>query len=112
VRSPLRVTSEDARPLVLVCDVGALANADEDTLNALAAIQLAARRAGASIRFVNANDRLRDLLELVGLADVLPCSGALPCSGVLPSDVQMGRDAEEREQRGVDEVVDPGDSAV
>ena len=95
------MTQEPSAPLVLVCDVGALTDADEATLDALAGLQLAARRCGASMRFVNANRQLRDLLELVGMADVLLCSG-----------VEVSRDAEQREQGRVDEVVDPGDPAV
>jgi anti-anti-sigma regulatory factor len=93
-------------PLVLICDVSALRDVDEATLNALAGLQLAARRFGASIEFVNASSRVRDLVELVGLGDVLRCSGALG------SGAQVRRHTEQREQRGVDEVVNPGDTAV
>jgi anti-anti-sigma regulatory factor len=100
------VTRDQLPPLVLVCDVSSLADADEEILNALAGLQLAARRCGASIHFVNASRRLRDLLELVGLGDVFACSGALG------SDVQVRRHTEQREQLGVDEIVDPGDAAV
>jgi anti-anti-sigma regulatory factor len=95
------VNQDSAAPLVLVCDVGAIVDPDEAILDALAGLQLAARNFGASIRFVNASGRLRDLLELTGLADVLPCSG-----------VQVGRDTEQGEQARVDEVVDPDDPAI
>ena len=101
IRSPVHVSSDPAAPLVLVCDIRALVDADEATLSALAGLQLAARRCGASIQFVNASRRLRDLIELVGLGDVLPCSG-----------VEVRRHTEQREQRGLDEVVNPGDAAV
>jgi len=61
-----------------ICDVGAVAEPDADTIDALARLQLAAVRLGARFRFSRACDELRDLLALTGLTDVLPCEGA-PC---------------------------------
>jgi ABC-type transporter Mla MlaB component len=86
----------------LECDVGAITHADEATLEALARLQLTARRLGTSIELTNARRALRDLLELVGLADVLP-NGSV---------VEVDGQVEDREQLGVDEEVDPGDPAV
>ena len=74
---------------VALCDVGALA-AGAVTVEALARIQLTARRLGGEIRLRHVPDELLELLAFMGLTDVL---------GVQPS-----RQAEEREQRlGVEE---------
>ena len=67
-------------------------------VDALARLQLAARRSGTAIHLRGASPELRALLELVGLA------GALP--------LEAGREAELGEQLGVEEVVQPGDDAV
>ena len=56
----------------------------------LARLQLVARRVGCSIRLRNASVALIELLELVGLRQVI-------------------REAEEGEEAGVQEVVDRGD---
>ena len=56
---------------VAVCDVGA-AHPDAVTVEALARLQLAARRAGCRLRLRNASRELRDLVALMGLDDVLP----------------------------------------
>jgi hypothetical protein len=74
---------------VALCDVGALA-ADAVAIDALARIQLAARRMGRQVVLHHAADDLRDLLAFAGLA------GAL---GIEP-----GGQAEQRKQRvGVEE---------
>ena len=64
-------------------------------VEALARVQLKARRSGSQIRLTNVSERLRGLLDLVGLADVL-------C-------VEARGKPELGEQLGVDEVVQPGD---
>ena len=61
-------TGEDA----LVCDVSALAHPDCGTVDALARLQLKARRHGRRIVLRNACTELRELLGLAGLMDVLP----------------------------------------
>jgi ABC-type transporter Mla MlaB component len=86
------------------CDVGAM-KPDAVTVEALARLQLTARRLGRRIRFEDAPPELQRLLGLMGLDEVLPCGAA---SGVEPSG-----QAEEREQaRGVQEEGDPGDPAA
>ena len=67
-------------------------------IEALARVQLKARRRGSQIRLTNVSDRLRGLLDLVGLTDVL-------C-------VEAQRQPELGEELWVDEVVQPGDSSV
>jgi len=85
---------------VVVCDVGALP-ANARTIEALARLQLTARRHGRRIRLQRVSPELQQLIEFVGLADVL---------GVRPALRGRSRDAEEREHpRGIEERVDPDD---
>jgi hypothetical protein len=77
------------RPSTIVCDVGALAP-DAAAIDALARLQLAARRLGLEIRLRHASSELQDLLAFVGLRNVLR--------------VEVGGQAEQREQSlGVEE---------
>ena len=87
------------RKFVITFDAGAITGADEAVLDALARLQLAARRIGVSIELRNACPELRDLLNLVGLAGEL-------------LGVEVEGQPEEREQVGIDEEVDRGDHAV
>jgi hypothetical protein len=87
---------------VLVCDVSALASADEVALETVARLQLTAKRTHTSLRLVGVAPLLDDLLGAVGLAGV----------GRERSDLVVDGHAEEREQRGVDEEVDAGDLPV
>ena len=74
---------------VALCDVGALP-ADAVAIDALARIQLAARRMGRRVVLHHAADDLRDLMGFVGLTGLL---------GIEP-----GGQSEQREQRaGVEE---------
>jgi ABC-type transporter Mla MlaB component len=86
----------------VVCDVGALAEPDAVTVDALTRLQLTARRVDRRVQLRHACVELQDLLVFMGLDDVLPCGGT--------SDVEPRGQAEEREQaRGVEEEGDPGD---
>jgi anti-anti-sigma factor len=62
---------------VVVCDVRGLANADAVALDALARLQLTARRLGGRIRLRGASPDLRDLLAFTGLSAVLPLEVAV-----------------------------------
>ncbi len=55
---------------VVVCDVGG-AKADAVTMDALARLQLAARRHGTRLRLRGAAPDLLDLVRFAGLSDVL-----------------------------------------
>jgi ABC-type transporter Mla MlaB component len=55
---------------VAVCDVSGVVP-DAVTVDALARLQLAARRYGCRVRLRNACDELRDLVTFMGLCDVL-----------------------------------------
>jgi hypothetical protein len=74
---------------------------DLAVVEALARLQLSARRLGCSIRVRDACASLLELLALAGLGDVVPCVPALG--------VQAGGQPEGGEQAGVDEVVVPDD---
>ncbi|MGP3984902.1 STAS domain-containing protein [Streptomyces sp. KR80] len=85
-------------------DVGSLA-ADLAALEALARMQLTARRLGRRIRLCHADTALRNLLAWAGLDDLLPPATDL---GLEP-----GGQSEQREQvRGVQEGVESGDPPV
>ena len=73
---------------------------DLEVVDALARLQLAARRAGRSIRLVNPSQELRQLLDFAGLADVVP------------SAMEPVRESEGGEELWIEEVVEPGDPAV
>jgi hypothetical protein len=83
---------------LIVVDVSALAP-DAGVVDALARLQLAARRRGLETRLLGAAVELLELIAFVGLAEVL-------C-------VEPGRQPEEREQRlGVEEERELGDPAA
>ena len=56
---------------VAVCDVAGV-DPDAVTVDALARLQLAARRYGCQVRLRHASDELVELVDLMGLTDVLP----------------------------------------
>jgi ABC-type transporter Mla MlaB component len=97
VRSLLEASGADR----LVYDVGALGDPDAATVDALARLRLTARRLHCEVRLRNASPRLRELLALVGLSDVLPCC---PASGL------DGQPEHGEQVRRVQERVDPGDA--
>lgn len=93
----------DADPIV--CDVGALVHPDAVAVDALARLQLTARRAGRRVRLRDACGELRDLLVLTGLSEVIP-----PCGD---SVVEAEGQAEERKELcGLEEKRDPGDATA
>jgi len=71
---------------------------DLSTVNALARLQLAAKRLGWTVRLRNPTVELCSLLEFLGLSDVL---ASLP--------LEPGGEPEGGEQLGVEEVVEAGD---
>jgi hypothetical protein len=86
------------RPRTIVCDVRGLAP-DATAIDALARLQLAAKRIGLEVRLRHASSELLGLLGFVGLSDVLR--------------VEPGGQAEEREERlGGEEERELDDPAV
>jgi ABC-type transporter Mla MlaB component len=67
-----RLLLEDGDAAVVVCDVAAIVAPDAATVDALARLQLGARRLGRTIRLRNASRELQELLAFVGLSGVLP----------------------------------------
>ena len=63
----------DESSRVVMCDVGGVAAPDAATVEALARLQLAARRAGGEIRLLHATTDLIALIEFMGLSDVVRC---------------------------------------
>jgi ABC-type transporter Mla MlaB component len=60
-----------SRAGVAFCDVQGV-EPDAVTVEALARLQLGARRTGCQVRLRNASDELRELVAFMGLTDVLP----------------------------------------
>jgi ABC-type transporter Mla MlaB component len=86
---------------LVICDLGALTDADLATIDALARLQLTSQRLGCQMGVRNAPARLHDLLLLAGLGRVVRLS------------VELGRQAEEREEAlRVEEERDPADSTT
>jgi anti-anti-sigma regulatory factor len=84
---------------VLLCDVAAVTHPDAGTVDALARLELTARRHGRELRLRDPPPALRELLELCGLAEVLR--------------VEPRRQPEQREQPlRVQERVEMGDPPV
>jgi len=67
VRRVLEVSDAE----LIVCDVAALVDPDAVTVDALARLQLTARRLGRWIRLRHACGELQELLTLMGLEDVV-----------------------------------------
>jgi hypothetical protein len=63
---------------VVMYDVGAVVDPEVMVIEALARLQLTARRAGGSIGVRHASGTLRDLLDMVGLCDVIALCDASP----------------------------------
>ena len=61
----------ESRAGVALCDVRGV-EPDAVTVDALARLQLAARRTGCRVRLLHASDELLELVALVGLSEVLP----------------------------------------
>lgn len=61
---------------VVVCDVQPYPAADLRLVEALARLALSAKRHGRRVRVRHASWKVRRLLALAGLDDVLPCEGA------------------------------------
>ena len=96
--------------VVVVCDVGALVGPDVAALDALARLELIARRRGARLALHRASAELLELVALAGLSRAMPaCDATLHGCGLVD---ELGREPEGGEQRGVEEVRDATDPAV
>ena len=99
VRDLLRATGAT----LVVCDVGGLTQPNAATVDAVCRIRLAARRQRCRLRLRHASPKLLDLLDLMGLCDVVE-----GCSGL-----DAERHSKEREHAsGVEEERDPADPTI
>jgi ABC-type transporter Mla MlaB component len=86
---------------LVICDLGALTDADIGTIDAMARLQLTSRRLGCQVSVRNAPPGLGDLLLLAGLGQVVRLR------------VEVGGQAEDREvPLRVQEERDPADPAT
>ena len=75
----VRVLLEESGAELVVCDVGTLADPDAGTVDALARLQLTARLLGRQVRLRHASADLQELLDFMGLSDVVPLqAGSTP----------------------------------
>lgn len=90
---------------VVVCDVGGLIDPDLVAVDAVARLQLAARRRGASVTLLRASNELRELLEFIGLENVVRYRETLLGD-------PLGEAEHREEVLGVEEEREPGDPSV
>jgi hypothetical protein len=100
----LRAVIQRSDAHVVVCDVSALP-ASARSIEALARLQLTARRLGRRIRLQRASRCLEELLEFAGLADVVSVNA--PVGGE-----REGQPEHREHPLDVEEAVDRGDPAV
>jgi ABC-type transporter Mla MlaB component len=67
----VRMLLESCDADAIVCDLSAVVHPDAVTVDALARLQLTARRLGREVRLHDASSELLGLVSLMGLADVL-----------------------------------------
>jgi ABC-type transporter Mla MlaB component len=96
----LRLALEASDAVCVICDVRALTRPDAVAIDAVARLQLTARRLGRRLQLRHASAELQALLAFVGLSGVVQLSGMS----------RLRAEAEEREQRvGVEERVERDD---
>jgi len=99
----VRALLEGSNADLVICDVSALVDPDAVTVDALARLQLIARRFGRQVQLHQACRGLQELIALMGLSEVVPLSAELP-------PLESRGQAEEREPaRGIEEETDPAD---
>jgi hypothetical protein len=124
--TPSNAEGGTTRDVVLVLDddvevvlwrMDGMPDPDLWVVDALARLQLAARQVGGSIRLRNPCERLRALLDIVGLSDVfsdvvIDRAGASAPEARPGLPLEAGREPEGGEQLGVEEVVDRRDPSA
>jgi ABC-type transporter Mla MlaB component len=101
----LRMLLESSDAELILCDVGTLIDPDVVAVDAMARLQLTARRLGRRLRLRHACEELQELLVLTGLSDIVP-----PCAD---SAIESKGQAEQREPPGgIEEEADPADPTV
>jgi hypothetical protein len=98
----VRTLLENCDCELVVFDMSAFLHPTLPVVDALARLQLTARRLGCRVRLLDPGDELSDLIALVGLGDVVRLYPGLP--------LEARRQAEEwKEAGGVEEEADPRD---
>ncbi|MGH8915814.1 MAG: STAS domain-containing protein [Acidimicrobiia bacterium] len=95
---------EEASRAPVVCDVGGVTAPDLGTVDSLARLEISVRELGWSIHLRYASPRLQELLDLCGLAEILPVCDESSLVG-------EGQPEQGEQPGGVEEVVEPGDAA-
>jgi ABC-type transporter Mla MlaB component len=99
----MQIALEASDALFVICDVSALTKPDVVAIDALARLQLTARRLGRQLQLRHASTELLALLAFMGLSGVLQLSAVS----------RLRAETEEREQAvGVEERVQSDDPAV
>jgi hypothetical protein len=100
------LAAPDSDPVI--CDLAEFVECDAAAVDALARLQLEARRLRKDLRYRSACRELRDVVALCGLDGVLDLGLETLGSGALPSGPEPGRESEQPEQPiGVEEERDP-----
>ena len=92
----------EANDCEVVVDVGELVHPDAAAIDAVARLQLTAKRLGRPLRFKNASCELAQLLDFCGLCAAVPALVLEP----------VGQSEKREEVLGVEEEADPGDLPV
>ena len=71
----MRRALEKDQTSIVICDVGSITQPDATIVDAIARLQLTARRMDCVLHLKDVCPRLRELLDLAGLADVIPICG-------------------------------------
>jgi ABC-type transporter Mla MlaB component len=74
----VRVELEACGEELVICDVAGVEDPDAATVDALARLQLTARRLGLRVQLRDPCDELRDLLNLMGLSEAVPVVSTIP----------------------------------
>jgi anti-anti-sigma regulatory factor len=99
----MRIALEASNAVFVICDASALTKPDAVTIDALARLQLTARRLGHQLQLWHASPELVALLGFTGLSSVVPLSAVS----------RLRAETEEREEAlGVEERVQRDDPAV
>ncbi len=94
-----------SRAQVVVCDVGGLIDPDCVAIDAVARLQLAARRRGATVTLLRASNELKELLEFIGLENVIRQYETLLVD-------PLGETEHGEQALGVEKEIEPNDPSV
>lgn len=76
----VRALVEEGRADLVVCDVAGVSDPDCATVDALARMQLTAKRLGSGLRLRGASEDLHELLAMAGLCEVFSLCGGYAVS--------------------------------